>query len=77
MTTTLPNINREPATENRVTQIRDVPDYLLEELEQIVEQGEAEPELVHWYHFVPNAGVRYYSYHTTPSPVEPLVKRKR
>jgi hypothetical protein len=43
-------------------------------LEQIVEHAEAEPELVHWYHFVPCAGVRYYAYRTTPSPVEPLVR---
>jgi hypothetical protein len=45
-------------------------------LEQIVGHAEAEPELVHWYHFVPCAGVRYYAYRTTPSPVEPLVRRR-
>lgn len=67
-TTTLPDRIREPLIE--------VPKHLLEELEQIVEHTEAEPELVHFYHFVPCAGVRYYSYHTSPSPVEPLVRRK-
>ncbi len=54
-----------------------VPKHLLEELEQIVEHAESEPELVHFYHFVPCAGVRYYSYHSSPSPVEPLVRRKK
>ena len=53
-----------------------VPKYLLEELEEIVEHAEIQPELIHWYHFVPCAGVRYYAYHTSPSPVEPLVRRK-
>lgn len=37
----------------------------------------AGPELVHQYHFVPCAGVRYYAYHTSQSPVEPIVRRKR
>ena len=68
MTTTLPDRNREPSIE--------VPKHLLAELEQIIEHTEAVPELVHFYHFVPCAGVRYYSYHTSPSPVEPLVRRK-
>ena len=53
-----------------------VPKYLLDELQQIVKHAEAEPELVHWYHFVPCAGVRYYAYHIDPSPVEPLVWRR-
>ena len=57
-------------------QVREVPEYLLKELEEIVEHAEAEPELVHWYHFVPCAGVRYYTYHTSPSPVEPVVRPK-
>ena len=48
--------------------------HLLDELKQIVEQATAEPELVHWYHLVPCAGVRYYAYHISPSPVEPLVR---
>ncbi len=54
----------------------DVPKHLLDELEEIVENAEAEPEMVHFYHFVPCAGVRYYSYHTSPSPVEPTGRRK-
>ena len=70
-TTTLPERAIEPGTE-----AVQVPKHLLDELEQIVEHAEAEPELVHWYHFVPCAGVRYYAYHTTPSPVEPLVRRR-
>ena len=53
-----------------------VPKYLLEELEEIVEHAEIQPELIHWYHFVPCAWVRYYAYHTSPSPVESLVRRK-
>ena len=69
-TTTLPE--RGIDTEPEAVQ---VPQHLLDELEQIVERAEAEPELVHWYHFVPCAGIRYYSYHTSPSPVEPLVRR--
>ena len=48
--------------------------HLLDELKQIVEHATAEPELVHWYHLVPCAGVRYYAYHISPSPVEPLVR---
>ena len=48
--------------------------HLLDELKQIIEQATAEPELVHWYHLVPCAGVRYYAYHISPSPVEPLVR---
>ncbi|MCH2511268.1 MAG: hypothetical protein DSY78_00310 [Chloroflexi bacterium] len=70
-TTTLPERAIEPGTE-----AVQVPKHLLDELEQIVEHAEAEPELVHWYHFVPCAGVRYYAYRTTPSPVEPLVRRR-
>ena len=70
-TTTLPERAIEPGTE-----AVQVPKHLLDELEQTVEHAEAEPELVHWYHFVPCAGVRYYAYRTTPSPVEPLVRRR-
>jgi hypothetical protein len=70
-TTTLPERVIKPGTET----IR-VPKHLLDELEEIVAHAEAEPELVHFYHFVPCAGVRYYSYHTAPSPVEPSVRRK-
>ena len=70
-TTSLPERAIEPGTE-----AVQVPKHLLDELEQIVEHAEAEPELVHWYHFVPCAGVRYYAYRTTPSPVEPLVRRR-
>ena len=55
---------------------REIPRYLLKELGEIVEQSEAAPELVHWYHFVPCAGVRYYTYHTALSPVEPVMRRK-
>ena len=55
-TTTLPERAIEPGTE-----AVQVPKHLLDELEQIVEHAEAEPELVHWYHFVPCAGVRYYA----------------
>ena len=50
--------------------------HLLDDLKQIVEHATAEPALVHWYHFVPCAGVRYYPYHISPSRVEPLVRRK-
>ena len=50
--------------------------HLLDESKQIVEHATAEPELVHSYHFVSCAGVRYYAYHISPSPVEPLVRRK-
>ena len=71
VTITLPERVREPETE-----VRQVPDHLVKELEELVEHLEAERELVHWYHFVPCAGVRYYIYYTTPSPVEPLVRRK-
>ncbi|MCH9017801.1 MAG: hypothetical protein J4N75_11965 [Chloroflexi bacterium] len=53
-----------------------VPKYLLKELEEIVEHAEAEPELVHWYHFVPCPGVRYYTYHTSPSPVDSIRPEK-
>ncbi len=49
---------------------------LFEELEEIVKDAETTPEVVHWYHFVPMAGVRYYTYHSEPSPVEPVVRRK-
>lgn len=49
---------------------------LIKELAEIVEEYERTPELMHWYHFVPCAGVRYYTYFTSPSPVEPLVRRK-
>ncbi len=58
------------------TEVREIPKHLFKKLEEIVEHSEAEPELVHWYHFVPCAGVRYYTYHTAPSPVEPCVGRK-
>ncbi len=68
MTTLLPDRIRKP--------VIPIPKHLLKELEEIVERAEAEPELVHWYHFVPCAGVRYYSYHTFPSPVEPTGRRK-
>jgi hypothetical protein len=50
--------------------------HLFKELEEIIEATEAGPELVHWYHFVPCAGIKYYAYHTYPSPVEPLAQRK-
>lgn len=49
--------------------------HLFQELEKIIEEAETKPEVVHWYHFVPCVGVRYYSYHSDPSPVEPLVRR--
>ena len=71
-TTTLPERVREAETE-----VREVRKHLLKELEEIVEQSEAEPELVHWYHFVPCAGVRYYTYHTSPSPVESIRPNKQ
>ena len=70
-TTTLPERAIEPGTE-----AVQVPKHLLDELEQIVEHAEAEPELVHWYHFVPCAGGPVLRLHTTPSPVEPLVRRR-
>ncbi|MBC8279403.1 MAG: hypothetical protein H8E48_01330 [Chloroflexi bacterium] len=72
VTTTLPErvIDAEPETVQ-------VLKHLFKELEKIVEDAEAEPEVVHWYHFVPCAGVRYYAYHSEPSPVEPLVRRKK
>lgn len=59
------------------TEVRHVPDHLVKELEELVEHSEAEPELVHWFHFVPCAGVRYYTYHTSPSPVESIRPRKQ
>lgn len=71
MNSTLPKRAKEPETE-----VRPVLKYLLKELEEIVENSEAEPKLVHWYHFVPGAGVRYYSYHTSPSPMESIRPRK-
>ena len=71
VTTTLPEIVRE-----QETAIRHIPQQLVKELEELVEHAVAEPELVHWYHFVPCAGVRFYTYQTAPSPVEPLVTRK-
>lgn len=69
--TTLPErvIGAEPATIQ-------VLKHLFKELEEIIEATEARPKLVPWYHFVPCAGVKYYAYHTYPSPVEPLVRRK-
>ena len=69
--TTLPErvTDTEPATIQ-------VLKHLFKELEEIIEATEAGPELVHWYHFVPCAGVKYYAYHTYPSPVEPLVRQK-
>ncbi|NQW22071.1 MAG: hypothetical protein HQ475_01350 [SAR202 cluster bacterium] len=70
-TTTLPERVRESEID-----VRPVPKHLLKELEEIVEHSVAKPETVHWYHFIPCPGVRYYSYHRTPSPVEPLVRRK-
>ena len=69
--TTLPErvIDSEPATIQ-------VLKHLFKELEEIVEATEARSKLVHGYHFVPCAGVKYYAYHTYPSPVEPLIRRK-
>lgn len=69
--TTLPErvISAEPTTIQ-------VLKHLFKELEEIIEATEARPKLVPWYHFVPCAGVKYYAYHTYPSPVEPLVRRK-
>ncbi|MEO2140551.1 MAG: hypothetical protein ABGX63_00040 [bacterium] len=69
--TTLPErvIDAEPANIQ-------VLKHLFKELEDIIEATEAGPELVHWDHFVPCAGVKYHAYHTYPSPVEPLVRRK-
>ena len=68
--TTLPErvISAEPTTIQ-------VLKHLFKELEEIIEATEARPKLVPWYHFVPCAGVKYYAYHTYPSPVEPLVRR--
>ena len=57
-------------------EVRQVPKHLLKELQVIVEHTQAAPELVHWYHFVPCAGVRYYTYRTTPSPVESIRPKK-
>ena len=69
--TTLPErvISAEPTTIQ-------VLKHLFKELEEIIEATEARSKLVHWYHFVPCAGVKYYAYHTYPSPVEPLIRRK-
>ena len=50
--------------------------HLFKELEEIIEATEARSKLVHWYHFVPCAGVKYYAYHTYPSPMGPLVRQK-
>ena len=71
-TTTLPErlIDAEP-------EAIQVLKHLFKELEEMVRTTEAGPELIHWYHFVPCAGVRYYAYDTYPSPVEPLVQRKK
>ncbi len=55
---------------------REVPARLVKELAEIVEESERDPELAHWYHFVPCAGVRYYTYDKSPSPITPLVRRK-
>ena len=71
VTITLPERIQEAETE-----VRQVPKYLLKELQEIVEHTEAAPELVHWYHFVPCAGVRYYAYHISPSPVESICPRQ-
>ena len=70
VTTTLPELVREPKTK-----VHEVPDHLIKELEDLVEHSEA--ELVHWFHLVPCAGVRYYTYHTCPSPVESIRPNKR
>ena len=70
-TITLPDRVIQPEPEER-----QISKYLLKELQLIVEHTEAQPELVHWYHFVPCAAVRYYAYHVSPSPVEPMVRRK-
>ena len=70
-TTTLP-----VRVEESETAIQRIPKNLLKELEEIVKHAETEPETVHWYHFVPCAGVRYYTYHRSPSSVAPLVRRK-
>jgi hypothetical protein len=69
--TTLPErvIGAEPATIQILK-------HLFKELEEIIEATEAGPELVHWDRFVPGAGVKYHAYHTYPSPVEPLIRRK-
>lgn len=71
VTTTLPERVTEPETE-----VEPIPKYLLKESEEIAEHAVAEPELVHWYHFVPCAGVRYYTYHMSPSPVESMLPKK-
>ncbi len=71
VTTTLPERVHERVLEAR-TEVRQVPAHLVKELEELVQHSQAEPELVHWFHFVPCAGVRYYSYHTSPSPVESI-----
>ena len=72
VTTTL----RERVSETE-TEVREIPRHLLKELEEIVEHSDAQPELVHWYHFVPCAGVRYYTYHASPSPVESIRPMKQ
>ena len=71
VTTTLPERVKEAEPEGR-----QVPKRLLKELQPIVERPEAAPELVHWYHFVPCAGIRYYAYHTSPSPIESIRPKK-
>lgn len=48
---------------------------LIRELADIVEEAEQVSEargmeVAPWFYFVPCAGVRYYSYHESPSPVE-------
>lgn len=75
VTTTLPERVPERVIEPE-TEVRQVPAHLVKELEELVEHSEADPDLVHWYHFVPCAGVRYYSYHTAPSPVESIRPRE-
>lgn len=72
MTTTLPKPVIKPEPE-----VRHVPNHLVKELEDIVEHTEAELALVHWFHFVPCAGVRYYTYHMVPSPVESIRPGKK
>ncbi len=69
VTTTLTERTPVPVLDAEA-EVQHVPKYLLKELEELVEHVEAQPELVHWFHFVPCAGVRYYTYHASPSPVE-------
>ena len=71
VTTTLPRTVTEPETE-----VFHVPKHLVKELEELAGHTVAEPEIVHWYHFVPCAGVRYYAYHASPSPVESIRPKK-